>query len=58
MNDSLEQTLERIRKDQPSSDDHLEDYRRRRREYEEARGNKPEPKASWRKSESSRQHSI
>jgi hypothetical protein len=58
MSDNLEQTLERLRKEQPSSDDQLEEYRRRRREYEEARGNKPEPKISWRKSETTRQHSV
>ena len=58
MSDGLEQTLERIRKDQPASDDQLEDYRRRRREYDEARGNKPEPKPSWRKSETEKQYRV
>lgn len=58
MSEPLEQTLEGIRKDQPSLDDQLEDYRRRKREYDEARGTKPEPKPSWRKPEAEKQYRV
>ena len=59
MGDLLQQELDRLRKDQPSLDERLEDYRRQKREYDESLGRKPEREpAAWRRHEPQRRYGV
>jgi hypothetical protein len=58
MRGALEEAVERVRKEQPSLDEQLEDYRRRKREYDESRGGKPEREPAWRKPATERNYRV
>lgn len=61
MSDLLDKELDRLRKEQPSLDERLEDYRQRKREYDESLGRKTKPEkdpAAWRKHTPQRRYGV
>jgi hypothetical protein len=59
MADGLAEEVERMRRENPSLDERLQDYRRQKRDYDESLGRKNEKEpGTWRRYEPQRRYGV